>query len=266
MRNKLTAQSGGLTTLHSVNSSPLQCTLRASRMPRTFLLHAVRESESESVSPWGSGLVGHEDNSYLKATYPCFYCTKLFESETGRSLHLGKAPACKAAHDATFAKRPTGLVKPLCKSTLGTEELHPERTSSTTRQVHFAPLDPSSDSREATPPTNSPTPKYPKPWVEEVEDEESSTHVPQSGWDEDRTVFVDFFPDPDAGAPISTSRTHKVDLHAYMQGCGALTDPDHFEAAELLMTTGLTNSARNRFLKSRFVSTSFNHNTYPQFC
>jgi hypothetical protein len=99
-----------------------------------------------------------------------------------------------------------------------------------------------------TPPSSS---KLPKPWVEEVEDEAVSG---KSRWNHDHTAFVEFFPSAEAGAPISEDRTHEIDLHAYIQACGVLANPEHFEVMELLMTTGLTNSAWDRFLKSRLVS------------
>jgi hypothetical protein len=81
--------------------------------------------------------------------------------------------------------------------------------------------------------------------------------VPQDGWNGDCTAFVEFFPSPDAGAPISNDCTLEMDLRAYIQACGVLANPDHFEVAELLMTTGLTNSARDRFLKSQLVSITY---------
>jgi hypothetical protein len=101
-----------------------------------------------------------------------------------------------------------------------------------------------------TPPSSS---KLPKPWVEEVEDE-AVGEASKSRWNHDHTAFVEFFPSAEAGTPISEDRTHEIDLRAYVQACGVLADPEHFEVMELLMTAGLTNSARDRFLKSRLVS------------
>jgi hypothetical protein len=69
-------------------------------------------------------------------------------------------------------------------------------------------------------------------------------------------LFVEEFPDPLAGAPISNKRNPPPDLGAYMRSVGDLADPKHFETAELLMTTGLTNAAKDRHLKSTMVSTA----------
>ncbi|EUC56336.1 hypothetical protein RSOL_172170, partial [Rhizoctonia solani AG-3 Rhs1AP] len=63
--------------------------------------------------------------------------------------------------------------------------------------------------------------------------------------------FVEEFPDPTAGAPISDERTLPPDLGAYMRRCGPMADPEHFEVAELLMTSKLTNADKDRHLKSR---------------
>jgi hypothetical protein len=73
-------------------------------------------------------------------------------------------------------------------------------------------------------------------------------------YDAERQVFVERFPDPRAGAPINDKTVAPVDLKAYMANAGNLGDPDHFDTAELLMTTGLTNGGRSAHLKSRLVS------------
>ncbi|KAG8724614.1 hypothetical protein FRC09_016584 [Ceratobasidium sp. 395] len=66
--------------------------------------------------------------------------------------------------------------------------------------------------------------------------------------------FVVKFPNPNAGAPISDEKRGrpltKEDLRDYLASCGPLGDPEKFEAAELLMTTGLTGKSRTRYLKS----------------
>ncbi|KAG9080740.1 hypothetical protein FRC06_006204, partial [Ceratobasidium sp. 370] len=62
--------------------------------------------------------------------------------------------------------------------------------------------------------------------------------------------FVEDFPDSLAGSPISKDHAPSPDLDAYMQSCGTLADPFHFEVAELLSTTGLTDEAKNQHLKS----------------
>ncbi|KAG8759337.1 hypothetical protein FRC11_002095 [Ceratobasidium sp. 423] len=64
-------------------------------------------------------------------------------------------------------------------------------------------------------------------------------------------LYVEEFPDPLAGAPISDELVPPPDLAAYMRSVGPMADPEHFEAAELLMTSGLTNVDKDRHLKSK---------------
>ncbi|KAG9085036.1 hypothetical protein FRC06_003764 [Ceratobasidium sp. 370] len=67
-------------------------------------------------------------------------------------------------------------------------------------------------------------------------------------------LYVEDFPDPLAGAPISEDRAPEPDLDAYMRSCGTLADPWNFEAAELLTTSGMTDTAKDRHLKSRLCN------------
>ncbi|KAG8720797.1 hypothetical protein FRC08_018133 [Ceratobasidium sp. 394] len=64
-------------------------------------------------------------------------------------------------------------------------------------------------------------------------------------------LYVEDFPDPLAGAPISEERIPEPDLGAYMRSCGTLADPWNFEIAEMLLTSRMTDEAKDRHLKSR---------------
>lgn len=59
-------------------------------------------------------------------------------------------------------------------------------------------------------------------------------------------LYVEDYPDPLAGAPISPDHAIAPNLDAYMQSCGRMADPEDFEAAELLMTSGMTDAAKDR--------------------
>ncbi|KAG8780467.1 hypothetical protein FRC12_022990 [Ceratobasidium sp. 428] len=63
--------------------------------------------------------------------------------------------------------------------------------------------------------------------------------------------ILEHFPIAEAGSPISDEQTPEMDPETYLASCGSLGDPDAFEIAELLMTTGLSNKGRNRLLKSK---------------
>ncbi|QRV81589.1 hypothetical protein RhiJN_09604 [Ceratobasidium sp. AG-Ba] len=69
-----------------------------------------------------------------------------------------------------------------------------------------------------------------------------------------KSRIIDAFPILTAGAPISDkkrrSKLSRKDLQDYLLLCGLMGDPDKFEVAELLMTTGLTGKNRTKYLKS----------------
>ncbi|KAG9079264.1 hypothetical protein FS749_008660 [Ceratobasidium sp. UAMH 11750] len=65
-----------------------------------------------------------------------------------------------------------------------------------------------------------------------------------------KNFWVEDFPDPLAGAPISKDRVPPIDLEAHMRSCGHMANPEHFETAELLSTSGMTDAAKDRHLKS----------------
>ncbi|KAG8771371.1 hypothetical protein FRC12_003652 [Ceratobasidium sp. 428] len=62
--------------------------------------------------------------------------------------------------------------------------------------------------------------------------------------------YVERFPEGTAGSPISNDRAVPRNLTAYLESCGPLANPETMEAAELLMTTGLSGNARTRHLQS----------------
>jgi hypothetical protein len=67
--------------------------------------------------------------------------------------------------------------------------------------------------------------------------------------------FVEPFPDPSAGQPITEERMSPADLEAYMRSSGVFANPKNLETAELLMTTGLKDSGKERHLQSSLVRT-----------
>ncbi|KAG8685519.1 hypothetical protein FRC09_014695, partial [Ceratobasidium sp. 395] len=67
-----------------------------------------------------------------------------------------------------------------------------------------------------------------------------------------RQPFIDHFPISSAGQPISDEHAYQPDLKSYIESCGNLANPRNMEAAELLMTTGLSGKARTQHLQSLF--------------
>jgi hypothetical protein len=78
--------------------------------------------------------------------------------------------------------------------------------------------------------------------------------TPESNMRPSRT---ESFPISTAGAPISSEirgqTMTREDLRDYLASCGPMGEPDKFEVAELLMTTGLNGRNRTRYLKSCLV-------------
>jgi hypothetical protein len=85
--------------------------------------------------------------------------------------------------------------------------------------------------------------------------QEQSSPAQERKWDERFRAFVESFPDRSAGTPIGNKVKDKPDLNVYMRDCGPLGDRDVFEAAEVLMTTGLTDEGKDRHIKTKLVST-----------
>jgi hypothetical protein len=71
-------------------------------------------------------------------------------------------------------------------------------------------------------------------------------------------LYVEEFLDSLAGEPISNDCLPPRNLDTYMRSCGSMANPEDFEVAELLMTSGLTNADKDRHLKSNKVSILFN--------
>ncbi|KAG8699347.1 hypothetical protein FRC08_005368 [Ceratobasidium sp. 394] len=108
---------------------------------------------------------------------------------------------------------------------------------------HPSSVQPGPSSRQTAPPSNG------------ANGEEGRYNDPRRWTDNGRTChqpYVERFPVSSAGEPISDERAHPRNLEAYLQSCGNLANRRNMEAAELLMTTGLSGKARTRHLQSSF--------------
>jgi hypothetical protein len=66
--------------------------------------------------------------------------------------------------------------------------------------------------------------------------------------------YVESFPNPHAGAPISDQFAPLYSLEAYLQATGPFADLENFDAAQHLMSSEMTNGLRDWYLDSRPVS------------
>lgn len=112
------------------------------------------------------------------------------------------------------------------------------------------PLCPSTSCRSHTPTTKSRfTPLSPTPPATEGVPEDVREDMRGDTCGADETCckpFVEHFPDKRAGAPVKDTRVESENLRAYMRSCGDLANSAHFETAELLMSSGMTDKARDK--------------------
>jgi hypothetical protein len=61
-------------------------------------------------------------------------------------------------------------------------------------------------------------------------------------------IYVEHFPNPRAGAPISDQVLPALDLEEYLQATGPFTNLENFDVAQILMSSEMTNGLRNWYL------------------
>lgn len=227
--------------------------LNQSRMARTSMLSRPRHGKSSFISSSSlpSSSASHLASSSQSPTHSegRHSCSNALPNDLALNQHLAATPACQVESH-------TGAVP----------EGEPARKR---RRVTFAD----------TPGTDIPTTN--PPWIDEPitpitqppstpnPEPSQRAHLHQTGADKhatkpmrrERGLFVEEFSNPSAGAPISDERMPTPDLEAYMASSGRLADPELFNDAELLMTTGMTDAAKDRHLKSQRVSATQNRNS-----
>ncbi|KAG9075124.1 hypothetical protein FRC06_010257, partial [Ceratobasidium sp. 370] len=208
-------------------------------------------------------------------TYPslCRYCPKMLANEAARSKHLSRSADCKIAHEVAMEAfqhqqddaRERG--EPLNPCTAARECAQAIPVPPAPPAPPESPAPPTQKSQRpppgATPitPTTRPTSTIPpatNPPASATALNTSGLSAPPTGrgatppgWTDPRTGwYVEPFPDPLAGAPILDDLLPPIDLEAYMWSSGEMGKPDHFEMAELLLMTGLTDSRKNQHLSS----------------
>jgi hypothetical protein len=192
---------------------------------------------------------------------PCFYCSKLLADDSTRRQHIANTPECTAAERAALQR----AVERLENERRQREDAVP---AAKRRRVTVEDV-----ADEEAPQHSAPGHSLPEPFAAgdtsasaQVDPEPGpsrSTDAPQTSRDRPARrglrrrggLYVEDYPDPLAGSPISEERAVPPDLDAYMQSCGRMADPEDFEAAELLMTSGLSDAAKDRHLKSTKVRT-----------
>jgi hypothetical protein len=206
-------------------------------MPRSAsLLQRALRGQRKFVS---EGPYVRDSTQRFGQRFLCFYCPHVSQTEGGRTRHILRTETC---HQAYVGQLKAGLQSKAQDDPRITRVPEPELDEPS----------PPKPSREANPPPPVSPPVFPPPALPPALS--LGTHGVTLEYDAKRQVFVERFPDPRAGAPINDAVVAPLDLQSYMANSGNLGNPDHFDTAELLMTTGLTNGGRDAHLKSRLVS------------
>lgn len=191
----------------------------------------------------------------------CHYCPTMLADDSARRQHISNTPGCTAEERATL-QRAVEAERQRAEASAPADK-RPRATVEEIPDVDAAPECPA-------PPTPGPS----RPGRSAAGDASASARVdPEPGPSRPTRastighnhparpqlrqrggLYVEAYPDSLAGAPISQDHAPAPDLDAYMQSCGRMGDPENFETAELLMTTGLTDAAKDRHLKSNKVS------------
>lgn len=170
--------------------------------------------------------LGNNESTYGDQASHCPYCNHPLKSTSDCNRHIMMKPCCRTKH-----------LQSLAKGRRARREREYQRAGPSS-----LPQDAASSSGAATYADDGTERRYndPRRW----DDNGRTCHKP----------YIQHFPISTAGKPISRHRTHPIDLGAYLESCGSLSKPENMEAAELMMTNGLTAGGRNRFLQSSFVS------------
>ncbi|KAG8769541.1 hypothetical protein FRC12_004893 [Ceratobasidium sp. 428] len=219
------------------------------RAARRAAMRAPRLSEANGTQP----------SDVSRTT--CRYCGKEFINQTARDTHITLQSICHAQHEDWISGR-----------------------SGQKRRREYDDDSPVTDVMDNPPPAKQvrfdtdavllagPS-RHPDALVDSAPTPDPTPNpIPNSNPDPDRTagadsqkprgytkngVYIEPFPVRTAGAPISTKRKNNdANLREYLASCGALGDPELFETAQVMMTTGLSGKARTRHLKSPAASDS----------
>ncbi|KAG8731170.1 hypothetical protein FRC10_001977, partial [Ceratobasidium sp. 414] len=168
----------------------------------------------------------------------CPYCRKRLRTPLGRDRHVSAHPSCRFRHlvylrrHAEQPKRKRGR-----EQDTGTPEPEPLEREPPAKRPRMDE-DPMPVAGPSTLPPPDSRPPDPNP---------SDSHPPDLR-EASNGTFIENFPVSTAGMPIGQRKDEK-DLAEYLKSCGRLGDPELFETAEILLTTGLNGRGRTKHLK-----------------
>ncbi|KAG8703755.1 hypothetical protein FRC08_002653 [Ceratobasidium sp. 394] len=196
--------------------------------------------------------------------YTCPYCSVTVKTRAGRDRHVELHPYCRARRLRELSGYVSKYLKKKQKQQARTE---PE-TPAPTRPKRPRSDSMAEDEDEAARPQKQPRtdtlmpepdtpvqPPIPGPANDPSRADKARNKAKRSASSgTSRGSFVEEFPIPTAGAPVSSEKKgrdlSKEDLRDYLASCGKMGEPAKFEVAELLATTGLTAQNRTKYLRS----------------
>lgn len=209
----------------------------------TSILRAVPHLTKAPLSVKQTQLFTHQD---VGNPFACPYCAKDFWSLSGQARHIAQTE-CRAKEAARLA---TAALKRRL------EESFESDTQATKRQVRFVEGDVTSTVRVVVEAqqieSETASPAHEEPTIEStpLQSMPQPSPNPPDNNQTPPTTSHQHLTTPDGG------HTYIETFRAYIHSAGCLSNPDHFDTLELLMTNGLTNEGRDQFLKSRLVSGS----------
>ncbi|KAG8784203.1 hypothetical protein FRC12_018893 [Ceratobasidium sp. 428] len=222
-------------------------------MARGGTMYARAERRAAMRAPRLSEANGTQPSDVSRRT--CRYCGKEFKSQEARDCHITVQRFCHAKHEDWISgragqkrRREYEVDSPIEHVMDSPPPAKQVRLDETAQPV----AGPSRHPDAIADPTPTPDPASgtaPDPYPDPDPTAPVDGGKPR-GYTKDG-VYIEPFPVRTAGAPISTKRKNdNTDLRDYLASCGALGDPELFETAEVMMTTGLSGKARTRHLKS----------------
>ncbi|KAG8728335.1 hypothetical protein FRC10_005061, partial [Ceratobasidium sp. 414] len=221
-------------------------------MPR--ISSALRRVLREPRVRLSAGPYTRKSTHAYQIPFPCPYCSRILGSERSRTQHIDQTPGCSKAEALSMTRQPPPWAG------LGVD-LEPELEPEPEPELDEAQVD-----EEGGPGCQTPDAGSEGRGEGACEATETlvghggglrTAHGPLVGSVDggrklvfDEGVFVEYFPDSRAGAPINDKVTYAPDINDYMAAAGNLSNPTHFATAELLLTTGLTAAGRTTHLQS----------------
>jgi hypothetical protein len=167
-----------------------------------------------------------------QARRTCPFCGKELKTVAGRAIHITLFGICRSRRIEAFKQKDKRRHKR--KKRRRSDSPTSERIAGEpqTKRLRME------DEATAAGPSRSPIPDPSLPRLREAGD----------------GTYIEDYPFSTAGAPIGSARRKDRDLAGHLRSCGRMGDPELFEAAEILMTTGLTGRGRAKHLKGPSVS------------